>query len=225
MIEALAGPLAPVHVLVAASRPAAPELLDAAERAGVDVFAVEDRVFGDLSDAVTPQPALAVLAAPSLALDHRFTGTGRRRLLVLVDVADPGNVGTIVRTAEASGFDGVVTTGSTADPLSPKAVRASAGSVLRVPVAEAVDALDELTDAGVDTVATVVEGPPDDAAALDGDRVAIVLGSEAHGLPAEVMAQCSSRVGIPMAGQVESLNVATVGAVLAFDLARRDRQR
>ncbi len=202
-------------------------VLAAADAARVDVFGVDRAVFDGLSETQTAQPALAVVEAPALELDDRLIGRGAVRLLVLVDVADPGNVGTLLRTAEATGCRGVIAAGATADVLSPKVVRASAGSMLRLPLAEAGidETMDALFEAEVTTVATDMNSQSYDQADLSADRLAIVLGNEAHGLAAEVFERCDLTVSIPMAGAVESLNVATAGAVLTFELARRDRPR
>lgn len=201
------------------------EIAREAEADDVDIFEIDPLAFGRLADTDAPQPALAVVAAPSLALDTRFTAAGDRLVLVLVDVADPGNVGTLIRTAEAAGSTGVITAGATADPLSPKVVRASAGSILRVPIAESepLTALEVLTAEGFQTVATVLDAAPYDQTELGPSRLAIVLGNEARGLSADVLDRCSTTISIPMAGSVESLNVASAGAVLLFDLTRRKR--
>src|SRR5690606_24976566 len=112
------------------------------------------------------------------------------------------------------------------DVYNPKVVRAAAGSLFRVPVAIEPDpsaALDQLGALGVRRVATIVDGGDDYDRVDLGGAVAIVLGSEAHGLGPDVVARVDQRVRIPMAGNVESLNVAVAGAVLAFDIARRRR--
>lgn len=187
------------------------------------MFALAPDAFANLSDARTPQPALAILESPSLDVDQRFAATNGM-YLVLVDVSDPGNVGTLIRTAEATGCAGVIATAQTADLLSPKVVRASAGSVLRVPIAEV--AIDDLAATlerlKVQTVATAMNAETYTNIDLDHSQpVALMLGSEAHGLDPAVSAVADHIVSIPMHGKVESLNVATAGAVLAFDLASR----
>ena len=186
------------------------------------MFALDADAYAKLADAKSPQPALAVVEAPSLVLDERFASKAAM-FLVLVDVSDPGNVGTLIRTAEATGCAGVLVTTETADVLSPKVVRSSAGSVLRVPVAEIeIDSFAE-TFARLDatSIATAADGAPYLDVAVDPDRsLALLLGSEAHGLSAEVLSDADFAVSIPMHGKVESLNVATTGAVLAFSLGQ-----
>jgi len=212
--------LAVEHVFVPAGEDY-DEVAEACITSDTPVYVLHDDVFESLADAVTPQPALAVVAAPSLTFDSRFTESPLESLLVLVDVGDPGNVGTIIRTAEAAGFTGVVTTAS-ADVLGPKVVRASAGSILRLPVADV--AADELFGllhaAGYSILATAMDGLPYSSAAHH-DRLAYVLGSEAHGLRPDLQSNADQVVSIPMYGPTESLNVSVAAAVLAFDRARR----
>jgi TrmH family RNA methyltransferase len=189
----------------------------------VRLFGLASDAFDNLSDARTPQPALAVLELPSLDVDSRFASPNGMYLL-LVDVSDPGNVGTLIRTAEATGCAGVIVTPQTADVLSPKVVRASAGSVLRVPIAEvSIDDLEAtLEHLDVQSVATAMDGEIYTSIDVDPSKpVALMLGSEAHGLDSAVSAIADHIVSIPMHGEVESLNVATAGAVLAFELASR----
>ena len=124
-----------------------------------EVYGLDDPTFDGLTTTTTTQNALAVVAAPSLEFDDRFAGASAP-LLVLVDVGDPGNVGTPGRTAEAAGCSGVVIVGATADVLNPKVVRASAGSVLRVPIAalDPSELLERVRLAGFTPIATAMRG-------------------------------------------------------------------
>ena len=225
VLEAFESGLVVDFVIVPSDQHPEPEIAEACEAGGVRMFGLAPEAFTNLSDAKSPQPALAVVELPSLDVDHRFAAdTGAGMYLVLVDVADPGNVGTLIRTAEATGCSGVIVTPQTADVLSPKVVRASAGSVLRMPVAEV--GLEDLeatfAHLGVQSIATAMDGETYSEVGIDVNKpVAIILGSEAHGLAEEVRAIADHTVAIPMHGKVESLNVATTGAVLAFDMASR----
>ena len=149
-----------------------------------------------------------------------------RPLLVLVELADPGNAGTLIRVAEAAGCAGVVMTERTVDLYNPKTVRATAGAVFRVAVAENVDVAELLTDcssAGLPTWATVVDsGVLAEQAPLHAAG-ALLLGSEAHGLDQNLVQRCTLAVSIPMDGQVESLNAAVAGSVFLFEAARQRR--
>lgn len=204
------------------------ELVSAAERQGITIHRVASGVLVGITDSVTPRPVLAVAPIPSHTADSVVIDAARRRchVLVLVDVRDPGNVGTIVRAADASGAAGVLCATGTADPWSPKVVRSSAGAVLHLPVATGLDAaslLDTLATHRVPTIATVVDGGvPFDCAPLAG-AVALVLGNEASGLSTELAAGIEQAVTIPMQGWAESLNVAMAASVLSFEALRQRR--
>jgi TrmH family RNA methyltransferase len=171
----------------------------------------------------TPQPILAVAPQPARFGPSDFAPGGC--VLVLAAVSDPGNVGTLVRAAEASGAVGVVVGPGTAGVFSPKVVRASAGSIFGVPIAvvdDLVVALAGLAAAGRRRYGTVASGGTAYTAAPLAEPVALVLGNEAHGLPAEVEGSIDVFLTIPMAGAAESLNVAMAGSVLLFE-AKRSR--
>jgi TrmH family RNA methyltransferase len=214
---------------VLATDAADPALLDDAARAGARVHLVAPDVLARASDTVTPQGVAAIARSFEVPLDEAITAASVGPLaLVLVDVNDPGNAGTLVRTAEAAGAAAVLFCGSSVDPSNPKCVRASAGAVFHVPVAsggEAVPVLERLGRAGITSAATVVrDGTPYDDADLGGP-LALVLGSEAHGLADPVVDAVDLRLTIPMAGRSESLNVAMAGAVVAFEALRQRRTR
>ena len=212
------------YVAPGARRAFAPLMARLAD-AAVPVVDLKEGVLERIASTVTPQPVLAVAPMPyerrrALA-DLRAAGP----VLVLVDVSDPGNAGTLIRTAEAAGAAGVVTCGDGVDPYNPKVVRASAGAIFGVPVlgvADPVDALTALRAAGRTTIGSVVAGgATPDALDLRGP-VALVVGGEARGLPAGLNACLDATVTIPLASpHVESLNVAMAGTVLCFEAARQ----
>ncbi len=193
--------------------------------ANIVVHVVSPEVFQSIASTESPQPAMAVACPPSHD-DAALLATADA-LLVLVDVADPGNAGTLVRVAEAAGIGGVVACGQGVEWWNPKVVRAAAGSLFRIPVLTAPDPYEvmaTLHSRGVITLATSL-GDGADYTAIDYHRpVALLLGSEAHGLPADLVAAATTTVRIPMLGAVESLNVAMAGAVCAFELARQRRE-
>ncbi len=171
---------------------------------------------------VTPQPLLIVAERPApvaLGADAAF-------VLVAVSVADPGNAGTLLRCAEAAGADGVIFTGETADPYGPKAVRSSAGSVFRLPplsVADPGAVLADVAGRGLRTVgAAAGRGSAYDRANLSGP-LALVVGSEAHGLPDSLAGGIDEWVHVPLGGEAESLNVGAAAAVLCFEVQRQRR--
>jgi TrmH family RNA methyltransferase len=192
--------------------------------AGIPVWSIAPAVFESVSDTATPQGVMALAPRTTTPITDLASRPGP--VLVLVDISDPGNAGTLVRAAEAAGCAGVVFAGSCTDPYGPKTVRAAAGSLVRLPIAEestAFVALVALRDAGRTLVATVVDGG-DAPESLDlAGEVAIVLGSEAHGLDADVVDRCDQSATIPMDPAVESINVAIAGAVVLFEAARQRR--
>ena len=195
-----------------------------ADAAGVPVWGLTSSVFASVSDTATPQGVLA-LAIRSV-VPVRSVADLDGPVLVLVDISDPGNAGTLVRAAEAAGCAGVVFAGSSTDPFGPKAVRAAAGSIVRLPVSEDAEVstvLDELRSTGRTLVATVVDGGAAPEATDLSVPVAILIGSEAHGLASEVIAACSATITIPMQSAVESINAAMAGAVVLFEVARQRR--
>lgn len=216
--EAIASGTALEAVYVAEGGAVPPDL-----PAGVAVRVLPRRVLERVAGTVSPQPVLAVCGAVDVALDQVADLTFA---VVCVDLQDPGNAGTILRSAEAAGAGAVVFAGASVDPTNPKAVRASAGSLFHVPVVSggvAVDVLDDLGRRGLRRVGTVARGgePLDDTDLLA--PIALVLGNEAHGLPPDVDACLDGRVSITMAGRAESLNVGMAASVLCFEVARRRR--
>jgi TrmH family RNA methyltransferase len=220
-------------VLVVGDGPEVGELAVAAGAAGVPVGHLTDEVLARATDAATPQPAVAVAngrpAELQALLAARAGGTGALGpgcglVLVLAGVADPGNAGALVRTAEATGVAAVVLAAGSVDPLGPKAVRAAAGSSFRVPLVEGPEApalVSALRAAGFTALGTAARGGVAYTAAdLTGD-VAVVLGSEAHGLDPAAAAALDGALTIPMQGRVESLNVAVAGALVCFERVRQ----
>lgn len=190
---------------------------------GVPSFQFAAALMTSLSEVETHQGLLALVDRPRFHGD--WLGKKDIFLLVLDRLQDPGNVGTLFRTAEAAGVSGVLLTRGCADPLSPKALRASAGSAFRLP--HLLDlGPDELLSAlapRIDLVAAVA-GPL--AVSLFGEAsltlpLALALGSEGSGLDPRIEKAASRRVRIPGAREVESLNVAAAGAIALFEIARR----
>lgn len=224
--EALARRAALTELYVEAG--VADELVDAARAAGAEVHVVAEGVLAGVTDTVTPRPVVALATRSPATLDGVIATAAERRrpVVALVEVRDPGNVGTVVRAAEAAGAVGVVCATGTADPTSPKAVRASAGTVLDLPVVDGVDPAALAAAArreGVTLAATVVAGGDDPARAALGGAVVLVLGGEARGLPETLVADADVRLTIPMEGRAESLNVAVAAGVLCFEALRQRR--
>lgn len=185
---------------------------------GVDPTLVEPGALAAVTDAVSSQGIAAVAPLPATGLP------GRGPVLVCVGVSDPGNAGTLVRSAEAAGFGAVRFTDGSVDPYAPKCVRSSAGSLFRISVSrggEASAVLDEVAASGRRRIGTRADAPTSLFDADVSGAVAVVVGGEAHGLPADVAGHVDEWVSIPMAGRTESLNVAMAGTLLCYEVLRR----
>jgi TrmH family RNA methyltransferase len=196
------------------------------ERDGVEVVSVGGRVFDAISPVRTPSGVVAIAhrhpTTPTAILEQ-----ARLFALIVVDVQDPGNVGSLLRVAEAGGVTGVIVAGESANPFSWKAVRGSMGSVLRMPVARAASIDAVMGDIQRTETIAVAAVPRDgwDPDAVDwSGRIALLLGGEGPGLPPRLVAAANQRVSIPMDAPVESLNVATSAGIIIY-AARRARTR
>ena len=189
--------------------------------AGVRIVMVPADVMESLSPAKTPQGVLSVCGMPDRTLPERLTG---KRYVVLDGVQDPGNVGTILRTADAFSADGLLLVNACADLYNPKTVRATMGAVFRCPVWNCnVSALRELlTASGLPLYGAALRADTLDARSVDYSRCAVAIGSEGRGLSAEMLAACDQTVLIPMRAHCESLNAAIAATVLLWEAARND---
>ena len=189
--------------------------------AGVRVVAVPADVMESLSPAKTPQGVLSVCGMPDRTLPEKLTG---KRYVVLDGVQDPGNVGTILRTADAFSADGLLLVNGCADLYNPKTIRATMGAAFRCPVwtcdAPALRAL--LTASGLPLYGAALRAETIDAREADYTRCAIAIGSEGRGLSAQMLDYCDRTVLIPMRAHCESLNAAVAATVLLWEAARND---
>jgi TrmH family RNA methyltransferase len=220
--EALAAGHVPITVL-ATERAAARHggLLNAARAAGSRVLPVAAPVLAGLAQTATPQGLVAVLPAVTRSLDG--LPAAPRLVCVLAEVRDPGNAGTVIRTADAFGADAVATTSGSVDPQNPKAARAAAGSLFHLPVVAGVpwpDLRAALLERHLRLVGADPHAPATVQAAPLDEPVALVLGNEAHGLPAAVRDGLDLVVRVPLA-RAESLNLAAAAAVLLYEASRR----
>ena len=205
---------AAVTTVVAEEGTSLPELPSAVRRVEVPADLLRS-----LSTTETPQGVLFLCRTPDLALPERLTGG---RYMVLDGVQDPGNLGTVWRTADAFGADGLVLVHSCADPWSPKTVRATMGACFRLPVWEAdLHTLQaRLDEGGVPLYATALREDTEDLRAHDLRRCAVVIGSEGRGVSEETLALCGKTLKIPMRTRCESLNAAVAAAVVLWEMAR-----
>lgn len=194
-------------------------LADLAEEEGAEIWNLQPGALSPVRSSSAPQPLLAVFDRPHCALPG-----GARFVLAAAGVSDPGNAGTLIRCAEGAGADAVLFAGACADPFGPKAVRASAGSVFRLPVHWQSDpdaALEEMDSLRLRRVGTAVgRGLQYELADLS-PPLALVVGNESHGVPPAWEKGISEWVHILLDGQAESLNVGAAAAVLCFEVRRR----
>jgi len=183
-----------------------------------DTLVLTDKLFESVSDTVNSQGILAVVRMQPLLRDVKEL-TESDLILVLEDIRDPGNLGTMIRTAEAAGVGAVIMSEATTDIFSPKVTRSTMGSLLRVPftyVSNLPGVLKELEATGHEVYAAALEGGTDMREISFPARRAIIIGNEANGISSETLAASKNRVFIPMKGSVESLNAAVAAAVLMF---------
>lgn len=204
------------------------DLLDAARTAGVRIRQATAEVLATLTDTVASQGVVAVVERLDVPLTDVVTREARL-IVVLSQVRDPGNAGTVLRVADAAGADAVVVTSSSVDLYNPKTVRSTAGSLFHVPVVTGVGLPEvaELARArGLQVLAADAHPPAHDLHApwdtgLDMSRsTAWVFGNEAWGLPEADRAECDAAVAIPLYGRAESLNLASAASICIYESAR-----
>ncbi|MDE7323683.1 MAG: RNA methyltransferase [Lachnospiraceae bacterium] len=194
-----------------------------------------DEVFKKASDTQTPQGVMCVLAMPQYVLSGSIdswvyamrNGKNAPLLVLLEDLQDPGNLGTILRAGEAAGVSGVIMTRQTADIFNPKVIRATMGSIYRVPffiVDGLADTIDLLKQRGITVYAAHLENSMDYDEPDYTQPAAFLIGNEGNGLRRETADRASQYIKIPMEGQVESLNAAAAAAILMYEASRQRRR-
>ena len=187
---------------------------------GVRAVTVDAALMKSISPMETPQGALFTVRLPRLALPERLTG---RHYLILDGVQDPGNVGTVLRTADAFECDGVFLLGACADAFGPKTVRATMGAIFRRPVYACTlgELLALLRRSGLPLYGTALRDDTAMLAEAPLTRAAVAIGSEGRGLSPEVLAACEKTIRIPMSSRCESLNAAVAASVVLWEMYRR----
>lgn len=222
--EALSNGWKPAYAfadIAAADRPQLADLLKRMRAAGARVLSASERVLASLSHQDNPQSLVAAFHQRLTPLPD-LEANGRTRYVALYEVRDPGNLGTVIRTADAARCDGVILIGTTCDPFSVETVRATMGSLFAMPLAMAsFDEFRAWRDANkVRVVAASTSGDHTHDKAVYGDRGCVLMGNEQSGLPAEVEDACDELVRIPMAGRAESLNLAVAAGVMIYEAWR-----
>jgi len=220
---------AAVTFQLAAVTPAAVEqpdvrtLVDALAGDGVEVITVSASVMDAASPVKTPSGIVALAERPAMDIDRLYAGAAF--VLIAIDVQDPGNLGAIVRVAEAAGATGFVAAGGSANPFGWKALRGSMGSALRLPIASEISADEAVTEARRRGCRVIAAVPRDGRPVFDADLtgpIAVLIGGEGQGLSSAITGAADDRITIPMQPPVESLNAAVTAALLLYE-ARRQR--
>lgn len=186
---------------------------------------VSDKVFAEMSDTVTPQGILAVVKMPVYTLSE-ILAKPNPHLMLLENLRDPGNLGTILRSAEGAGATGVVLSKESVDIFNPKVIRSTMGSIFRVPfcyVEDFEETMQLMKEAGVTLYAAHLCGTANYEAFDYHKGCGFLIGNEANGLTEETSKEADCLVKIPMEGQVESLNAAMAASILMFEVARQRR--
>lgn len=192
---------------------------------GVDYELVSDSVMKEASETITPQGIVALIQKPKYSLQDMIS-KDRVRLLLLEDLRDPGNLGTMIRTSEGVGITGVILSKNSVDIFNPKVIRSTMGSIYRVPFFYAQDfkmTLNEIKEQDISIYAAHLEGAVSYETVDYKKRSAILIGNEANGLSDEVSKLATTCIKIPMEGQVESLNAAIAAAVLMYEVKKYDK--
>jgi RNA methyltransferase, TrmH family len=202
------------------------DVRDAARGAGLDIEYTTEAVLDAMADTVTPQGIVAVARQSPTALKDVFASTPRL-IAVCEEVRDPGNLGTIIRAADAAGADAVILTGRTVDPYNPKVVRATTGSLFHLPITVGVDLASVVArahESGMRVLAADVDGSDFLASRhLLADPTAWVFGNEARGLEEDALAHADLTLRLPIYGRAESLNLATAASVCLYETAFAQR--
>lgn len=194
---------------------------------------VADSVFRQISDTVTPQGILAIVQMPEYSCQQVIAGNAggiydTAKLLVLEDIQDPGNMGTILRTAEGAGMSGIVLTKGCVDLFNPKVVRSTMGALFRVPFYICEDLIQEiknLQQLGFSFYAAHLQGEKDYSQPSYEGKLGILIGNEANGLRDSVAELADMKVKIPMEGELESLNAAVSAALFVYEVHRHNEKR
>jgi TrmH family RNA methyltransferase len=200
----------------------AAELVASLERGGATVARVAAEAFGSIADRENPSGLGAIVGVPVRSLEDVVIEE-TALVVALHEVGNPGNLGTIVRTADAAGAAGVVVAGASADPWHPSSVKASMGTVFATPVvpADPDDVLGWARGHGLGIVATSAKGTVDHRDATYPERCLLLFGSEGSGLPPELLAASDQTVRIPQRGAASSLNLAVAAGILIYEASRR----
>lgn len=193
----------------------------------VEYELVSEKVFKNISGTVTPQGILAIVKMKEYSLDDIIESSGNSNIYMLLeDIQDPGNLGTIMRTAEATGVKGLIMSKGTVDIYNPKVIRSTMGTIYRVPfiyVDNILDVTENMRKKGINIVAAHLDGKKwyDDISYIE--ETAFIIGNEGNGISNELSSKADVLMKIPMEGRVESLNASVAASVLMYEAYRQKR--
>ncbi len=192
---------------------------------GLDFEIITDGLFKEVSDTKTPQGVMGTVRFSQYQPEDLLKKENAC-LLLLEDIRDPGNLGTMIRTAEGAGITGIISSSASVDYYNPKVIRATMGSIYRVPFCQVEDfyqMLQLIKEQGITIYAAHLQGIPYDTEGSFCKKCAFLIGNEANGLSERASGQADALIKIPMAGKVESLNAAVAAAILMYEAARQRR--
>jgi len=199
------------------------QLLENVAKAGIKTLEVNENVMSELSNTETPQGVLAVVSRQEVTL-HDMLRLSPSLLVVVDSVQDPGNLGTIIRTSAGAGVCGIILMPGTVDLYNPKTLRSLMGNIFQIPIINAAERSEVLAQLEKVGLKFVIGEPRAPKTVFDVNLtvpVAVVIGSEAHGVQPDIMARSGYRVNIPMSQGVESLNVAVAAGILLYEVIRQ----
>jgi TrmH family RNA methyltransferase len=202
-------------------------VLKLAESRQAPILWVSDKLMDSLAESKTPQPVMAVVGMKQHS-EESLLAHDAGLIVIAHQLQDPGNLGTIIRTAEAAGASGLALASPSVDPYNPKAVRASMGSILRLPIVHIADTaqfIQRCKDQSFQTVATVLTGKKLHYDIDLKNATVVILGQEGAGLPQQLMDGIDHQVRIPMTSTIDSLNVATAAAVILYEAVRQRMEK
>lgn len=191
-----------------------------------EVEVISNSLFKEVSDTQTPQGILAIVKQPRYEFEY-IVGDSNANLLILEDLRDPGNLGTIVRTAEGASITGIILSKACVDIFNPKVIRSTMGSIYRMPFVYVEDlpkAIREMKERGITLFAAHLLGENNYDQEEYPKKCGLFIGNEANGLSDEITSLADKLIKIPMAGQVESLNAAIAASILMYELYRQKRK-
>lgn len=214
-----------IYTEAAAARGRVKAIIDRLSATKCRMVSVPEDIYNKISDTEQPQGIMAILKKRQASISQMITQGAKRPLILVLDgIQDPGNAGTIIRTADAAGCTGVIMTKGSADIYAGKTVRATMGSLFHLPVIEGISYEELITELRQNSVSMLAACLQESDVYYQWDftkAVAIILGNEGQGVSGELIDAANARINIPLVGQAESLNVAVAAGVIIYEAVRQ----